>query len=121
MNTASSSDVAGYYDRLNISTAPKSRKLVMLHERSVELLKSSRDADPAARRQMLDKAQNILAQLEAALRIDDPVSQGLFYLYDYIYVLLERSEETAIDQATSLLSTLRDTFRELLQERPKSH
>lgn len=114
MNTSSTSEVAGYYDRLNISTAPKSRKLVMLHERTVELLKSSKSAPPQDRRLILNKTQNILAQLEAALRIEDPVSQGLFYLYDYAYVLLERDDTTAIDQSLSLLTTLRDTFRDLI-------
>lgn len=107
-------EVSDYYMTMQIGTASRQKQLTMLHEKCVGLISKAVIDSGLERRALLDRAQNILAQFQAALRIEDGVSQGLFYIYDYTYMLLERGEEEDCIKAIDVMSILRDTFRELL-------
>ncbi|MFP4417209.1 MAG: flagellar protein FliS [Chitinivibrionales bacterium] len=105
--------VAQRYMQMQVQTASTQKRICMLHDRCVELVSVGIRESGESRRVMLNKAQNILARLQAALRIDDDVSQGLFYLYDYVYVLLEKASGSDLVNAYRLLSRLREMFLEL--------
>jgi flagellar biosynthetic protein FliS len=112
----SSAEAARHYAQFQIQTASHPKRICMLHARCVELAAMAEEEDaPAKRRMLLDKAQNILFQLQAVLQTDDTVSKSLYYLYDYCYVLLGRGETAACVQARQILTELRDTFEQLLR------
>jgi flagellar biosynthetic protein FliS len=113
--TPTTAEAAGYYARLQVQTAGMPKKIVMLHSRCSELIAMAIDeTDSQKRRFLCNRAQNILAQLQSALMVDDNVSQSLFYLYDYSYAVLERGEDSDLSNALSIVGHLRDTFEELL-------
>ena len=113
----SPSETARKYASMQIQTASNSRVICMLHAKCISLIQKASEIqnDQSGRRLLLDRAQNILAELERVLVVDDDLSQGLFYLYDYCYCLLENSEKDSYRQAISILSLLRDTFNTLLR------
>jgi flagellin-specific chaperone FliS len=100
---------------MQIVTASRNKQITMLHEKCVALIYKGILCTPDQKRHYLDQAQNILAQLQSALRIEDSVSQGLFYLYDYAYVLCESGITHDCHKALAIIRILRDTFRELLR------
>ena len=53
--------------------------------------------------------------MQASLINNDDISEGLFYLYDYCYILLESAEVKNIKDAMSALFALRDTFHLFLK------
>lgn len=109
-------EAALHYAKLQINTASHPKRICMLHSRCAELtVIAEAEKNPAKRRIILDKAQNILAQLQAVLQVDDTVSRSLFYLYDYCYVLLGRGESADCIQSRQILVTLRDTFEQLFR------
>ncbi|MFW5775516.1 MAG: flagellar protein FliS [Chitinivibrionales bacterium] len=101
------------YMRMQVRTANNRKRICMLHDRCAELVSMGIKHSGVERRVLLNKAQNILARLQAALRIDDDVSQGLFYLYDYTYVSLEKGSGSDLVNAYRMLSRLREMFYEL--------
>lgn len=100
---------------MQIETASRNKRIVLLHVRCVDLIKWAQDMSAVERRDYLRKAQNILAQLEAALRDGDNVAQGLFYIYDYAYMLLNRGNNDDCRKAEEVLTVIRDTFKEKLR------
>jgi flagellin-specific chaperone FliS len=107
------SELAEHYVKMQIDTAPRRRIVYLLHEKCVyDVQKALRFAD--RRRELLDRAQNILSQLQRSLVVDDTVSQSLYYLYDYCYVRLETGGVNDIMDVLGILRPLRDTFHTLL-------
>lgn len=109
------SNITKHYAAMQIETASRHKQITMLHEKCVESIKYACDSDGFKKRDLLDRAQNILAQFQSALCIKDNVSQSLFYIYDYSYVLLEKGDNESCIKAIEVLSTLRDTFKQLLR------
>ncbi len=110
------SEAAKHYADFQVQTAAHPKRISMLHVRCVELvLMAGEEGGGLKKRIVLDKAQNILSQLQAALRLGDAVSQGLFYLYDYCYALLQRGDEADLRNVLEILVVLRKTFDELLK------
>ncbi len=107
-------EVANHYTVMQIDTASRQKKLVLLHEKCAWFIIKAMTETGFDKRTYLNKAQNILAQLQAAICINDNVSESLFYLYDYVYVLLERNDDEDNNKALDVISVLRDTFKELL-------
>lgn len=108
-------DRAKYYARMQVETSAKPRLICMLHERCTQLIRLAMESDNKTAKTNLIKAQNILAQLERALKRTDDVSNGLFYLYDYCYCMLENVEPEPLSTALELMISLRDTFEKLLK------
>jgi flagellin-specific chaperone FliS len=106
--------VAEHYTRVQILTASRQKQIAMMHEKCVVDIARAMDESGPQRKKLLDNAQNILAQFQSALRIEDNVSEGLFYIYDYAYMLLERGEDSDCVKAVEVLSVIRDTFKALL-------
>lgn len=111
-----SQQAARHYAKCQVQTASHPKRICMLHARCVELITMAVEEESAVKRRLLlDRAQNILSQLLAVLRVDDAVSKGLLYLYDYCYVLLGRGEQPDCAQAQQIILVLRDTFQQLLK------
>ena len=114
MANVTSSDAADNYFRTQVETASKGKALCMLHERCIFFLLKTHGA-ANEKSFFLKKVQNILTQLQLALRIQDPISQSLFYLYDYCYLCCERGNAQDISNTLEILKILHDTFRKLLK------
>ena len=100
-----------------IETSASPRIVWMLHEKAVQIIHQARiTEDRIKQRELITIVQNILAQLEYSLKVTDQLSQGLFYLYDYCYSLLESDVTQKHAIAATILATLRDTFGELLRQ-----
>jgi flagellar biosynthetic protein FliS len=117
MATLTYPEVAEYYAAVQIQTASKPRAICMLHEKCVQFISAALDSPPE-RNVFVIKAQNILAQLERSLIREDSISQSLFYLYDYCFVILHRGTDEDLTNAGEILAILRDTFQ-LLARRPR--
>ena len=116
MARVKAADVAEYYFREQAETAPKSKAICMLHDRCMFFLLKTLTVS-REKQFFLIKAQNILAQLQLALRISDSVSRGLFYLYDYCYLCLERGDDQNINNSLEIIGILSETFRKLSKRR----
>jgi flagellin-specific chaperone FliS len=103
-------DKAKYYAKMQIETSAKPRIICMLHERCVQLLRQAVDTKATESGDMLVSAQNIIVQLECALRIDDDVSESLFHLYDFCYVKIDESKDGSLRSALNIMTGLRDLF-----------
>jgi flagellin-specific chaperone FliS len=109
-------EIAAHYSRMQIITATKARALCMLHEKvlfnCIRLRNDIGDYPVLAPR-----IQNILAQLQMSLVATDRISQGLFYLYDYCFILMNRPDEQAIENVFDIMLILFDTFNKIARHR----
>ncbi len=101
------------YMQMQVYTAGKQKRICMLHDRCVELISMGIKQPGEDRRILLIKAQNILARLQSSLDMRDDLSQSLFYLYDYVYVLLENAVGSDLLKAYRMISELRSIFSTL--------
>jgi flagellin-specific chaperone FliS len=94
------------------------RILSMLHSRCVTLIKQTLRNKAVGKKSLVD-AQNILAQLESSLIIDDDLSKSLFYLYDYCYCRLESGNPDDLRRVLNVLEPLDEAFRVLAKNRSR--
>ncbi len=111
------SDIARQYSRMQLETAPHAQIIWLMHVKAAQLVKQAITAEIGLRRFLLTRAQNLLAELESSLKVDDEISKGIFYLYDYCYCLLDTEIPDNHRLAYQVLSRLRDTFSALLKKR----
>ena len=99
------------YAQQQIQGAGKLKSLQMLHEGGVRFLKHAL-ADTENRAENIIKTQNIIAQLQMTLKPEKgELAELIFYLYDYIYVQLEKGDEASINNSVMLFNHLIHTFR----------
>ena len=108
-------DVAEYYTKVQIETASKKKAVCMLHERCMFFILRAQTAPADKKKFYCAKAQNILSQLQSSLHITDSISQGIFYLYDYCYVILGRGKDGDLVNALEIINILNSAFRSLLR------
>jgi flagellin-specific chaperone FliS len=113
MQPTTRQEVAEYYDQVRIETSSLKNSIYLLHEKAVHLL-SRALAFEHGRRATLDHVQNILVQLRVSLIIEDPVAEGLSFIYDHCYRLLESEDGRAMQSAHRMLFALKQVFRILL-------
>jgi flagellar biosynthetic protein FliS len=106
-------DKSKYYAKMQIETAAKPKLICMLHEKCVQLIRQHLDGSHGSSLTLLVNAQNIIAQLERSLKQTDDVSEGLFYLYDYCYCQIEKSDTASLNSALNIMTSIRDTFEHL--------
>lgn len=109
-------DIARQYSHTRLMTATHPQIIRLIHANCVTLIKQAAAADPIHRRNLIVHVQNLLAELEGSLKVNDELSKGLFYLYDYCYCLLETDDPADHALVLSILSLLRDTFGFLLKK-----
>lgn len=115
MIATNSSDVAQHYAEMRIQTASVRSSVYLLHEKCGHLLGRAR-VYRQKRREYINRAQNILAQLQASLILDgDEVSESLYYLYDYCWTLLESGEDQDLVDAREVFSPLTAAYHVLLK------
>lgn len=120
---------------MQIETASRKKQLVLLHEKITLHIDRALNAetDFTQKRTRLDKAQNILSQLQIALKTeeipeelpteDDPgnpeddMIQTLFHLYEYLYNKLESPLQQDWKDGLEIAQTLSETFKELLKRK----
>jgi flagellin-specific chaperone FliS len=113
-------EIAERYSRTQLETAGHPWVIWMMHARCVHLIKSAQGAAPAEKvykKNLLIHAQNLLAELEGAIKVTDELSKSIFYLYDYCYCLIESDAPENLALAHKTLSLLRDAFAALLHKR----
>ncbi len=112
-------NIANYYQHMQIDTASTQKQVVMLHDKLFALVRDSITEDKRKRRERLDKAQNIIVQLQIALKLDreDEITHSLFLLYDYAYVLLNKDDIVGHRECLKVIEILRDTFSELFKRK----
>jgi flagellar biosynthetic protein FliS len=104
-------DIAAHYRDIQIKTASTSKAVCMLHEKGANFLRQALDIGEAdKKRYVLDRAQNIFAQLQHSLRGRDQISQSLLLLYDYCYARCESLNSEEIRRALDIFDPLKETF-----------
>ncbi|MDD5672602.1 MAG: flagellar protein FliS [Chitinivibrionales bacterium] len=109
-------DIAAYYSRVQILSASKARLLCMLHEKCLFFCIKLRN-NGAEFPVLAPRIQNILAQLQMSLIVNDTVSKGLFYLYDYCYVRLNAPDPDAVENVFDVMLVLFETFSRIARRR----
>ena len=101
-----------YYKKIQIQTASHEKIICMLHERCYELMQKALNSKSVfERHEYICKAQNILVQLQKSLINTDSVSQGLFYIYDFVYLLLQKERQNqSLGSAIRVFNKIQDTF-----------
>ncbi len=112
-------NIANYYKQMQINTASNQKHIVMLHDKLFAYVRDSITEGQDKRRERLDKAQNIIVQLQIALKLDreDELTHSLFLLYDYAYVLLDKNDIVGHRESLKVIEVLRDTFVELFKRK----
>jgi flagellin-specific chaperone FliS len=99
------------YSDMQIQTAGKLKSLQLLHEAGGKFAREAIN-NSDRRKELIIKAQNILAQLQMTLRLQDQaVAELLFYEYDYMFTLLQKGDETSLRNVGMLFDHLLLTFR----------
>lgn len=109
------SEISLKYSRMQVATSAP-RIISMLHSRCATLIKQSIKKQMTDRK-LLDNAQNILAQLESSLIVDDDLSKSLFYLYDYCYQQLESGTPEDLRRALNVFIPIDEAFRILTKSK----
>jgi len=105
---------AEVYFKTHIETASHRKAIYLLHERCVFCLMKNLFVSQKKSDAFLG-VQTILSHLQWSLSLNDTISKGLFYLYDYCLLCLRRGNEKDIASALEILTILRDTFKKLLK------
>ncbi len=112
------------YKRVDIETASQGKLIVMLFNgaitRAEDAKRAIEDKDLPTRHNKLIGAQNIIAELRAALNMNaGELSANLDQIYEYAHHLLVqaniKSDPRMIDESVKLLTSMRDTWQELFE------
>ena len=101
------------YARQQLQLATPQQTICKLHQRCVQLLHRLTTQSADNEHLTLNQAQNIIAQLERSLKVDDQLSRSLYLLYDYCYCQMEKNSVDEWRKALLIMSNLRDTFDQL--------
>jgi len=108
------SRAASRYGSMQILTSPLRWLICFMHRKALALIKHG--IEEGCRRD-LEKAQNLIFQLELALDKTDENSKVLAELYACCYYLLEGTEPQNVIAARKIIESLDDTFSQLAKTR----
>ena len=103
-------NVSQHYKSVSVESAGHAKRVCMLHDKFLEFVNMAQGDSSSRRRYLLDRAQNILAQLMASTVKDDNLGKSLFYLYQYAYARLERG---TLDDCDNTISAIRPISKAL--------
>ena len=113
----------GQYKRLNVETAGKLDLVLMCYEKAIELLRQARncceEGQYERKARKLQKTVDIVQQLQGCLNYEKggQIANNLSALYTYVTRrILEgdiRKDLKALDEATRILSELKDAWQEI--------
>jgi flagellin-specific chaperone FliS len=101
------------YKLRDLQSAGKMKSIILLLEGCLIHCKQARE-DEAGRAGHLEKARNIIAQLELSVNIQSgEAARNIFFLYDYLYDQLALATGTGIQISINLLRDLIGMMREV--------
>jgi len=98
------------YEAMRIATTSLKGLVCLLHERTLVLIKKGLEGGD---RRDIERAQNLIFQLELAVDREEDASRVLADLYAYCYYLLERPDPPSVTVAKKILETLSEEFNRL--------
>jgi len=102
------------YGDMQILTSTLKWLVCFMHRKALSLIKSGIEEDS---KRDLEKAQNLIFQLELALDKTDENSKTLAELYACCYYMLEGTDPKNIIAARKILETLDETFNNLAKSK----
>ncbi|MFP4013997.1 MAG: flagellar protein FliS [Chitinispirillaceae bacterium] len=105
--------IAQHYSHMRIQTAGLQKLICMIHEKSLFYIRKGLSE---GKKSDLERAQNLIYQLELAIDRKDDCSSLLAQLYAHCYHLLDTCRKADIDQARILMEELRGAFEQLFRE-----
>ncbi|MGN1399876.1 MAG: flagellar export chaperone FliS [Bacillus sp. (in: firmicutes)] len=111
------------YQQNSVTTASPGELTIMLYNGCLKFVAQAKKAigmnQIEARNESIQKAQNIIRELMVTLDMDYDVSKKLLSLYEYIHQRLMdaniKNEGEALTEAASLITELRDTWKQVVQ------
>ncbi|MFP4162509.1 MAG: hypothetical protein ACLFQB_01390 [Chitinispirillaceae bacterium] len=110
------SNAVNHYSNMQIQTTGLKKLICLIHEKTIFYIKKGMDE---GQRRDLEKAQNLIYQLEIAIDRKDDYSDLLAEIYSYCYHLIETHQLDNINQAKELMEILCSTFDRLFRESRK--
>jgi len=106
------------YRTTSIQTASPAKLLLMLYEGLIVFIKRGKQeiqsGNPAQAHIAIVKAQDIITELMSNLKMEYPISQNLFQLYDYMKQRLIaaniKKDPEILDEVLTFAEELRDTW-----------
>ena len=98
------------YDNIRIRTTSLKGLVCYMHGKTLALIKKGMEEGS---RRDIEKAQNLIFQLELAVNKNEDASKVLADLYAYCYYLLERTDPHSVVVAKKIIETLAGTFNRL--------
>jgi len=98
------------YETLRIKTTSLKGLVCLLHDRTLLLIKKGMEEGS---KRDIERAQNLIFQLELAVDRDEDASHVLADLYAYCYYLLERTDAQSVTAARKIIETLSGAFNAL--------
>lgn len=108
---------AQQYLENHLRTAGKLKSLQLLHQGCAKNIRRAL-TEPDNRAEYILKSQNIVAQLQMALDLrDGNIAELIFYVYDYVYKMLEKGDTLSLSHAWELMEHMSVTFRMIRKPR----
>jgi flagellin-specific chaperone FliS len=107
-------DYIARYDATRINTTSLKGLVCLLHQRALVLIR--RGLESGGWRDV-ERAQNLIFQLELAVDREEDASRVLADLYAYCYYLLERPDPRSVTVARRILEALAEAFNGLAGRR----
>jgi len=101
------------YDETQVQTSGIKGLICLMHRKTLSLIRKG--IEEGSRRD-IEKAQNLVFQLELALDRNEKTSELLAELYAYCYYLLESGNTQSIMVARKILETLSGAFGALARK-----
>lgn len=116
-------NAAEAYKRQQIMTATPEALTLMLYNGALRFMKEGKEAMLAKQWEQcntsLQKAQKIILEFQATLKMEYDISKQLRPLYDYVYDALVdanlHSKPERVDEAVSIVTELRDAWAEAMK------
>lgn len=111
------------YKNATVETVSPEKLLLMLYDGAIRFIENAQQGiaakDINLSHQQNIKAQNIILELMATLKMDYEISQSLYALYEYLYLQLVQAnvkKDTAIlEEVKGFVTELRDTWAEAIK------
>lgn len=112
------------YKRQQIMTATPEMLTLMLYNGALRFMKEGKEAIIAKRYEdannSIQKAENIISEFRATLKMEYEISQQLLPLYNYVYRKLVdgnmQSDPACIDEAVTIITELRDAWAQAMKK-----
>jgi flagellin-specific chaperone FliS len=102
------------YDATRINTTSLKGLVCLLHQRTLVLIRRGLEGGDG---RDIERAQNLIFQLELAVDREEDASRVLADLYAYCYYLLELPDPRSVTVARRILETLSEAFSGLAGHR----